>query len=156
MKTWHKAVAGTGSALAICLGLVWHYEGENLHANRDVGGTLQICDGETHGVYPGMTATHAQCLAWATKEVNQNLAFIDKRLVKKQPEPRRAALSDFAYNEGLGRLEESGILEAINRGDIMDACYRLLKYDTLNGEILQGLVYRRAVEFHLCMIGIDG
>lgn len=153
LKPWHKVTGGGALAIAVALG--GYFEGERLTAYRDVGGKPTLCDGETHGVFMGMTATHAQCQQWLSTGMQQELDFVNHNLLHVQPDTRQAALADFTYNEGEQRFLDSSIRRKINLGDIKGGCDALKLYDLAAGKVQQGLINRRAAEFELCMEGVQ-
>lgn len=57
-----------------------------------------------------------------------------------------AAIADFAYNLGLGRLRASTLRRRINAGDMAGAVAELRKWVRGGGRVLPGLVARRAAE----------
>lgn len=57
-----------------------------------------------------------------------------------------AAIADFAYNLGTGRLKASTLRKRINAGDIEGAKQELMKWTRGGGRVLPGLVARRAAE----------
>lgn len=57
-----------------------------------------------------------------------------------------AALTDFAFNLGVGNLQSSTLLKLINRGDFLEAADQFPKWNKAGGRILQGLVRRRYAE----------
>jgi len=57
-----------------------------------------------------------------------------------------AAIADFAYNLGLGRLRASTLRRRINAGDMAGAVAELKKWTRGGGRVLPGLVARRAAE----------
>lgn len=59
---------------------------------------------------------------------------------------RRAAIIDFCFNLGPGRLKASTLRRRINQGDWETAKIELLKWVRGGGRILPGLVKRRQVE----------
>ena len=60
-----------------------------------------------------------------------------------------AALSDFTFNEGCGRLEHSTLLKELNTGNKHDVPHQLLRWDIAGGEINEGLERRRKAEIEL-------
>lgn len=60
-----------------------------------------------------------------------------------------AAIIDFVYNLGVGRLQTSTLRRAINKGDWAWAGQELRKWVRGGGRILPGLVMRRAAEARL-------
>jgi lysozyme len=60
-----------------------------------------------------------------------------------------AAIADFAYNLGLGRLQTSTLRRKVNEGDWEDARRELRKWVNGGGRRLPGLVLRREAEASL-------
>jgi lysozyme len=69
-------------------------------------------------------------------------------LVFETPE-RVAAIVDFAYNLGVGRLQASTLRRRINQGNWNEAIYELRKWVNGGGKRLPGLVARREAEVEL-------
>lgn len=57
-----------------------------------------------------------------------------------------AALTDFAYNLGVGNLQISTLLRMINRGDVIEAADEFRKWNKAGGIIYRGLTRRRLAE----------
>lgn len=60
-----------------------------------------------------------------------------------------AAIIDFAFNLGLGRLRASTLRRRINAGDWSGAAVELAKWNKSGGQVLRGLVRRRNAEISL-------
>jgi lysozyme len=60
-----------------------------------------------------------------------------------------AAIADFSYNLGLGKLRASTLRKRINAGDLPGAIAELMKWTRGGGRVLPGLVARRAAEAEL-------
>lgn len=58
----------------------------------------------------------------------------------------QAAIADFVFNLGAGRLQSSTLRKRINAGDMAAATQELSKWVRGGGKILPGLVKRRAAE----------
>jgi lysozyme len=150
LKPWQKVTGATAMTLA----LVTAMEGpEALKAFQHRDDVPTICEGRTQGVYLGMTQTHAQCVAWLTTEVQSRLNAVDRLTVVRQPDTRRVALADFAFNEGVQALADSKALMYINRGLIIEGCDALLNWEVRKNHVLPGLVARRQAELQLCLEG---
>ena len=63
--------------------------------------------------------------------------------------PRQAAIIDFTYNLGPGRLQASTLRRRINQQDWLEAKRELMKWVRAGGRVLPGLVKRRAIEASL-------
>ena len=66
-----------------------------------------------------------------------------------QPENRLAAIVDFTFNLGAGRLQTSTLRRRINQLDWASAALELRKWVYGGGRVLPGLVARRGVEMAL-------
>lgn len=151
VAAWQKlAVSGAGAAV-IAAAVAGTFEGVRHKAYSDVGGVSTICYGHTKGVYPGMTATQAECQAWLTAEMAATERYV-RSVVGKQPDTRIAALTDACYN--LGQSGCRKILDRIAAGNIRGGCDSLMWYDKAAGKVLPGLVKRRAAERDLCLEGV--
>ena len=63
-----------------------------------------------------------------------------------EPEPRLAAIIDFTFNLGAGRLQTSTLRRRLNQQDWQGAALELRRWVYGGGRVLQGLVNRREVE----------
>jgi lysozyme len=61
----------------------------------------------------------------------------------------QAALTDFVYNLGAGRLQTSTLRRAVNRADWQTATTQLRRWVRGGGRVLPGLVLRREAEARL-------
>lgn len=66
-----------------------------------------------------------------------------------ESEGRLAAIVDFTFNLGAGRLQTSTLRRRINQRDWQSATRELLRWVYAGGKILNGLVVRREVESEL-------
>ena len=66
---------------------------------------------------------------------------------------RHMALTSFAFNVGLGNLQNSTLRMKHNRGDIEGAADEFLKWNLAGGKVLKGLVLRRQDERALYLRG---
>lgn len=149
---WQKLAASGAGAVMIAVAVAGTYEGVRHKSYSDVGGVSTICYGHTHGVYPGMTATQAECKAWLTEDVQRADAGIRGCVVKPLTDSQRAALDDLAYNVGVGAVCRSTMVRLINAGAPPAVwCPHILWYVHADGRILPGLVKRRRAEYELCV-----
>lgn len=160
MPNWRQFVGGTAVATAVAVG--GYFEGERLVAYHDPGdGRPTICDGETHGVFMGMTKTHEECQALLNAGMDKEVAFVRSQLIKPAKDNVLAAFGDFTYNEGEGQFAASSMKRDWNLGHYTWACDDLHKFDGVwiradgkkSYKILPGLVARREIEYQLCMEG---
>lgn len=66
-----------------------------------------------------------------------------------EPEGRLAAIVDFTFNLGSGRLQASTLRRRINQRNWKSSAQELHRWVYAGGKILDGLVVRRKVESHL-------
>jgi GH24 family phage-related lysozyme (muramidase) len=59
---------------------------------------------------------------------------------------QEAALTDFAFNLGVGNLQISTLLRLLNRGDYMGAAGQFRRWNLAGGKVLPGLTRRREAE----------
>lgn len=100
-------------------------------------------------VVPGMTITQDTAddlLAAGLKTYEDGVS----NAVNRDLTPNQfAACVSFAYNEGVGAFQSSGILAGINANDFAAAQADFANWVTSNGVVLEGLVRRRAAEAEL-------
>jgi lysozyme len=63
-----------------------------------------------------------------------------------EPERRLAAIVDFTFNLGAGRLQTSTLRRRVNQRDWSGAAYEIRRWVRGGGRVLPGLVRRREVE----------
>ena len=81
--------------------------------------------------------------------LNATLRFCP--VLATQPEERLAAITDFTFNLGAGRLQVSTLRRRINQRDWIAAGQELRRWVYGGGEVLPGLVARREAEVDLLM-----
>jgi lysozyme len=149
---FQKLAVSGASAAVIAVAVAGTFEGVRHTAYLDVTGTPTICYGRTHGVYPGMTATQAECRAWLTQDMRRADAGIQRCVSKPLTDSQRAALDDLAYNVGVGAVCRSSMVRLINAGAAPDVwCKHILRYVYADGQVLPGLVKRRRAEYEICV-----
>lgn len=93
---------------------------------------------------PPITKERAErLLAWEIEK--QCLPAVERYTPGLTPK-RKAALIDFVYNLGAGRLAASTLRKRINAGDYAGSQTELMKWVRGGGKVLPGLVKRRAAE----------
>lgn len=68
-----------------------------------------------------------------------------------EPEARLAAIVDFTFNLGAGRLQRSTLRRRINQRDWKEAAYEINRWVYGGGKKLPGLIARRAQEAELLL-----
>jgi lysozyme len=145
---------------AASLGLLQRFEGFKATRNTDPAGNEQIGYGHLlHAGDPLWDATISE--AEAEKLALQDLAEVAVELtaplgtiVNTLTDNQYAALLDFTYNEGIGRLYGSTLLADLRTGNLADVPRQLKRWVYGRGadgqEVeLPGLVTRRQVEADL-------
>lgn len=131
---------------AKCLDIGRQSEGLRLTAYRDTGGVWTIGRGHTGpDVKPGLTWTLAQAEAAFAADMEEAGAGVEK-LAHGCSQDEFDALTDFAFNLGLGALAGSTLLRLHNAGHRADAAAEFGRWVHDDGQVLPGLIIRRARE----------
>jgi len=129
------------------------WEGMRFAAYYDPVGIPTICYGHTRGVEMDDTATEQYCNDLLNTELAEYLYAVDMYINLPMPDTRRAALTSFAYNVGIGNFKRSTLRRLMNEGHTVDACNELKRWVWAKGIRLRGLVRRREAERQLCLKG---
>lgn len=133
--------------LAWAARFVAKWEGLRLTTYLDAVGVPTIGWGHTGpDVHMGMTISRARAMQLLVMDLREAAAAVS-RLVKVPITVRqRIALISFAFNCGIGALEESTLLRKLNAKDYQGAADEFLKWDHAGGSRLLGLTRRRRAE----------
>jgi len=137
--------------VAICVACTASAEGVRTYAYRDPVGIPTICFGETKGVRMGDTLTVEQCKGMLVERVEEFGRAVDRCVFVPLPPARKAALTSFTYNVGVGAFCGSTLVRKLNEGDTVGACDQLLRWNKAKGIPLPGLTTRREKERELCL-----
>lgn len=85
-------------------------------------------------------------------EVDVSIQDLPRTLLATEPDRRLAAIMDFTFNLGAGRLQASTLRRRINQQDWTAAGVELRRWVHGGGKILPGLVARRESEVALLMV----
>lgn len=129
------------------------FEGTRYVAYQDFVGVWTICQGHTHGVKPGDTASKEQCAAYLNADLGMANDAIDRCVSVPLSVGERAAYIDLIFNIGDGAFCRSTLVRILNSGDHKMACEQLMRWTHAGGKQLQGLVERRKAERDLCLKG---
>jgi lysozyme len=101
-----------------------------------------LCDPE----HPPITEAEAE--VYLARDLQTALAATLRYcpVLATEPEGRLAAIVDFTFNLGAGRLQTSTLRRRINQRDWSDAAVELARWIYGAGKVLPGLVGRRAAE----------
>lgn len=107
--------------------------------------------GCTEGVKLGMVWTKQQAEAALQKEVSKFEEGVARLVTAEINQNQFDALVSFAYNVGLGALQRSSVLKAVNTGNFAKVPAALAQWNKGGGKVLPGLVSRRQREGSLFM-----
>lgn len=126
--------------------LIKSFEGLELEAYLCPADIWTIGYGHTGNVKEGDSITKAEADELLDKDL-QTFRNGVRRLVKVPlNENQFGALVSFAYNLGLGSLQNSTLLKLLNAGDYDGAADQFLRWNKSKGKVLTGLVRRREAE----------
>ena len=95
--------------------------------------------------------TKAEAEVYLARDLQTALAATLRHcpVLATEPEGRLAAIVDFTFNLGTGRLQTSTLRRRINQRDWAAASQELRRWVYGGGKVLPGLVARRTAEAHL-------
>ncbi|WP_223871685.1 lysozyme [Candidatus Dactylopiibacterium carminicum] len=104
-----------------------------------------LCDAQ----HPPITEAEAE--AYLARDLNTALAATLRHcpVLATEPEGRLAAIVDFTFNLGGGRLQTSTLRRRVNQQDWAAAATELRRWVYGGGKVLPGLVARRKAEVAL-------
>jgi len=131
------------------LDLIKGFEGLRLSAYQDAAGVWTIGYGHTGSVHPGDRITQAQAEALLQKDTAWAQQAVRDQVKVPLTQGQFDALTSFTFNLGAGALAKSTLLRKLNAGDYAGAQAEFGKWVHAGGQVLQGLVRRRAAEAEL-------
>lgn len=142
-------------AVAAALPMIREFEGKRLKAGQDVAGNWEI--GYGHRITKAQAMTDAGLLRIDEAEVERLLLEDARRLGQEAlwyvrvplTVNQAAALVSLAFNIGSTALEGSTLLRKLNAGDAEGAAAEFIRWCHAGGEVVSGLVRRRAAEREL-------
>lgn len=147
-----KTGAGAaGLVLSLAVGLVVHFEGYVPETYADPVGVPTICYGHTGpDVEMGQRLDRSACERLLRGDLAEAYQAV-QRCVRVPLKPyEAAAFTSFTYNVGANAFCDSTLVRKANAGDMAGACAELSRWVYADGELLPGLVRRRAAERALC------
>lgn len=126
--------------------LIKSFEGCRLTAYQDSVGVWTIGYGHTSGVYSGMTITEAKAEEYLKGDLVTAENAVNGKVTYSIKQNQFDALVSFTYNVGSGNFGSSTLLKKLNQGDITGAANEFDKWNKAGGQVLEGLVRRRAAE----------
>lgn len=127
-----------------------HFEGLRLEPYRDLAGFWTV--GWGHRCPDNQKAiTEVQAEFLLTEDLKKAFDQLTKKspaLLSEKP-GRLGALTDFVFNLGIGRYQDSTLCKYVNLGDFEHIPEFLRKWVYGSGKVLPGLVLRRSAEIAL-------
>lgn len=130
--------------------LVKTFEGCRLKAYLDVGGIWTIGWGYTsNSVGPNTVWTQGQADEMLKVKLYEFYVGVKEMVGIPVKIEQLEALTSLAYNIGLGALRKSTLLKKLNKCDIEGAADEFLRWNKVNGKVVDGLTRRRQKEREL-------
>lgn len=152
MRPSKKLIAVVGSTAALILmTLVPKHEGTIYRGYLDPVGIVTACTGHTKTAVLGKKYSKADCDKLLEADIIEHAQGVlaCTPVLKDQPYPLAATVS-FAFNVGVGAYCKSTMARKFRYRDFVGACAELSRWIKAGGQILPGLVTRRAEERDIC------
>lgn len=133
--------------------LIKSFEGCRLVAYQDSVGVWTIGYGHTSGVYAGMTITEQQAEDFLRADLGTSESAVNRLVTYSINQNQFDALVSFTFNVGSGNFGGSTLLKKLNAGDTTGAADQFDVWVYAGGQVLEGLVRRRAAEKELFLNG---
>ena len=129
--------------------LIKKFEGKRQVAYQDSAGVWTIGYGHTKGVYEGQLCIEKTCDRYLVEDIQEVEEYIEKLVKVPLTQNQFDALVAWTFNLGPTNLNESTMLRKLNEGDYDAVPYEMKRWNKAGGEVLEGLVRRRAAEAQL-------
>ena len=148
-------IAGLGQVYDMAAPEIRYWEGMRNTPYRDIVNVLTVCYGHTgKDIVPGKKYTAAECNMTLKRDMDVHFKYIQKCIRAPLPIPTLAALLVGTFNLGPGFVCGSKLQKHFNAGEIAQGCGQIMRWTRAGGQVVQGLVNRRKVEYKLCMLGM--
>jgi lysozyme len=132
------------------------FEGLCLTAYQDSGGVWTIGYGHTGpDVIAGRTVTYAEADAFLTQDLADSVSCVNWAVAQTINQNQFDALVDFTFNAGRGAFLKSTLLRMVNLLDFSAASAQFPLWVHAGGDVVPGLVRRRAAEQMLFNTAMD-
>ena len=139
-------------ALELLMRLIKRFEGCRLKAYYCPAGVLTCGWGSTgRDILPNTVWTQEYADRRLIRDANAFL-HATRLLCPQLNDSQLAAIADFAYNLGIGRLKASTLKKRLNEGNMELAAKELKKWVYGKGKKLPGLIKRRQAEVELLLL----
>lgn len=129
--------------------LIKSFEGLQLKAYNATGSEKYLTIGYGHNgadVKPNQTITAQQAEDLLKKDLQKFVDGVNSLVKSTINQYQFDALVSFAYNCGLGNLQNSTLLTLVNKRDFSGASLEFAKWNKAGGTVLAGLTRRREAE----------
>lgn len=126
--------------------LIKHFEGCRLTAYQDSVGVWTIGYGSTMGVHKGQTITQEEAEARLLTDLEPVYKCLYDKIFVLLDQYQYDALCSWIFNLGCGNFMSSTLRRLINEGDFIAAQREFGRWIHAGGQVLPGLVKRRAAE----------
>ncbi|MGA7156034.1 MAG: lysozyme [Acidobacteriaceae bacterium] len=129
------------------LALTKSFEGLHLEAYRDCAGIWTIGYGHTGpAVSDGQTINDEEAEMLLRADLAEAITWVNRKITAKVSQNQFDALVDFCFNAGRGNFVQSTLLRKVNAEDFAGAAAQFGLWVHAGGEVVPGLVRRRAAE----------
>jgi len=129
------------------IALLQNFEGLRLMAYQDIAGVWTIGYGHTGpDAKSGLTITQQQADQLLVIDLMRFCRGINAMVTVKLNQNQFDALVSFAYNLGLGALQQSTLLRELNAGNYQAAANQFPRWSRAGGKEVTGLLARRHAE----------
>ena len=126
--------------------LIKSFEGLRLKSYQDSVGVWTIGYGATRGIGPNVTISNEQAERMLINDITRFEPELDRLVKVPLNQNQWDALMSFTYNLGAANLESSTLRRLLNAGDYAGAAEQFPRWNKAGGQVLPGLVRRRAAE----------
>jgi lysozyme len=144
-------VAGTTTAgiIAGVMAFVEPFEGTVLRTHPDPIGVTSACRGNRSAAVPGATFTIEECDLLLLSDAIVAVIATDKIVKVEMSDEEWIAVASLVFNAGWSAVAKSTLVRKLNEGDRAGAAAEFDRWVRAGGQVLPGLVVRRAKEARL-------
>lgn len=130
----------------IAADIIKRFEGCKLTAYRCPADVWTIGYGSTRNVKEGMVISEAEAFARLMMDMQEAGDVVETYAKVPLNDNQFAALVSFVFNVGARAFRRSTMLKRLNSGQYLIAAERFTRWNKAGGQVLPGLVKRRAAE----------
>lgn len=135
------------------LELIKKFEGCKLRAYKDIGGIPTIGYGHTGDeVFIGKIISQDEAEELLKDDLYHFEYGVQVKLKAPVTDNQFSALVSLAYNIGLGNFYKSTLIKKLNDEDYQGASDEFLRWNRVQGKVIQGLTNRRKAERDLFLL----